>query len=75
MYQSIEWLLLVILLWHSCLEARINGNSALVVTLDADRIQAQVIGVGPPADTHQQHVTLQLQRAHSHKCHSKSIIT
>ena len=41
------------------LELAVDRDEAAVVDLDADRLQPQTLGVGPPADGNQHHVHLQ----------------
>lgn len=53
---------------HFGLEAVVDGDAPPVVQLDADALQAQVLGEGPSADADQQHVAGQSLILPSGRC-------
>ena len=54
--------LLCVSLWYRSLEAVIDGNSSALVQTESHIVESQVCGVRSPSDTHEQHVTLNLNK-------------
>ena len=48
--------------WHRCLETRVHRDTTFAVCLQTNTVQTQFLCVWPSANTHQQDITLKLEK-------------